>query len=129
MVFTGRLFGQRRKPSSTWRVTALTELNNFGLAAYRKNAFLRPSFPGSYHEGAGHQFSVGLEGGDFVADIFEAAHGDIAVAGESLSRELGVHARALETIGVQFGKRLRLDLYGDRCHLCPQWRLVHCSGD
>ena len=78
--------------------------NNFGLAAIAMVPAYAPFFPGSYHEGAGHQFSVGLEGGNFVADIFEAAHGDVGVAGESLSRELGVHARALETIAVQVEK-------------------------
>ena len=78
--------------------------NNFGLAAIAMVPPYAPFFPGSYHEGAGHQFSVGLEGGNFVADIFEAAHGDIGVASESLSRELGVHARALETVAVQVEK-------------------------
>ena len=78
--------------------------NNFGFAATAMVPPYAPFFPGSYHDGNGHQFSVGLEGGNFVADIFGEARGDIRRARESLSRELGAHARALDAIAVQVEK-------------------------
>jgi len=78
--------------------------NNFGLAAIAMLQPYTPFFPGSYHNGDGHQFSVGLEGGNFVADVFEAASRDIPLARESLSRELSAHARALDAIAAQVEK-------------------------
>jgi uncharacterized protein (UPF0210 family) len=78
--------------------------NNFGLAATAMVPPYAPFFPGSFHNGEGHQFSVGLEGGNFVNDVFAAARGDVRLAGESLTRELSEHARTLEAIGSQIEK-------------------------
>jgi uncharacterized protein (UPF0210 family) len=78
--------------------------NNFGFAATAMVPPYAPFFPGSYHDGNGHQFSVGLEGGNFVADIFGEAHGDRRLASETLTRELGANARALEAIAMQVEK-------------------------
>ncbi len=78
--------------------------SNFGFAAIAMVPPYAPFFPGSYHNGDGHQFSVGLEGGNFVADVFANAHGDVGLTRESLSRELGAHARALEAIAMQSEK-------------------------
>ncbi len=77
---------------------------NFGFAATAMLPAYAPFFPGSYHNGEGHQFAVGLEGGNFVADVFTAAHGDVRVAKENLSRELAEHARALEAIAAHIEK-------------------------
>ncbi len=74
---------------------------NFGFAATAMLPPHAPFFPGSYHDGDGHQFSVGLEGGNFVADVFTQAHGDARLAQASLSRELAEHARILEGIAAQ----------------------------
>jgi uncharacterized protein (UPF0210 family) len=63
-----------------------------------------PFFPASNHNGPGHQFSVGLEGGAFVADVFGESHGDPRTARELLSRELAKHARSLEAIALQVEK-------------------------
>jgi len=78
--------------------------NNFGFAATAMLPPFAPFFPGSYHNGEGHQFSVGLEGGNFVADIFGKANGDILRASETLSQELDRHARALEAVALQVAK-------------------------
>jgi uncharacterized protein (UPF0210 family) len=78
--------------------------NNFGFTATAMVPPNVPFFPASYHDGAGHQFSVGLEGGGFVEDVFAAAHGDLRAASENLSRELGGHAVALERIAMQVEK-------------------------
>ena len=90
-----------------------------------------PFFPGSYHNGADHQFSIGLEGGNFVADVFEEAHRVTSLSRleRICRRELGVHARALDDHRGTSRKRFRMDLHGARCHSCAQRRLVHWSGD
>ena len=77
---------------------------NFGFAATAMVPPYAPFFPGSYHNGGGRQFSVGLEGGNFVADVFGKVHEDIRLATESLSRELSAHARVLEAIALQVEK-------------------------
>jgi uncharacterized protein (UPF0210 family) len=79
--------------------------SNFSLAAIAMVPPFAPFFPGSYHNGDGHQFSVGLEGGNFVADVFENAHPDVSLAKETLSRELAQHARALDAIAVRVEKQ------------------------
>ena len=77
---------------------------NFGFAATAMLPPYAPFFPGSYHNGDGHQFSVGLEGGNFVADIFGETQGDVQRARESLARALDAHAHALEAIAAQVEK-------------------------
>jgi uncharacterized protein len=75
--------------------------NNFGFAATAMLLPYAPFYPGSYHDGAGHQFSIGLEGGNLVADVFAAAKGDLSVAADRLSQELGAHAKILEAIATK----------------------------
>ena len=77
---------------------------NFGFAATAMLPPYAPFFPGSYHNGDGHQFSVGLEGGNFVADIFGETQGDVQRARESLARALSAHARALEAVSARVEK-------------------------
>jgi len=72
--------------------------NNFGFAATAMLRPYAPFYPGSYHDGAGHQFSVGLEGGNLVADVFAAAKGDLGVAADRLTQELGAQANILDAI-------------------------------
>ena len=79
-------------------------LHNFDFAATAMLPPYAPFYPGAYHNGAGHQFSIGLEGGNFVADIFAAAHGDTRQAAERLSQELSAHARLLDDIAAQVEK-------------------------
>ena len=71
---------------------------NFNFAATAGLRPYAPFYPGSYHNNAGHEFSVGLEGANFVADVFAEAHGDFNQAKERLSQALSEHARALEGI-------------------------------
>src|SRR5713226_3336413 len=59
---------------------------NFNFAATAGLRPYAPFYPGSYHNNAGHEFSVGLEGGNFVADVFAGAHGDFTQARERLSQ-------------------------------------------
>jgi uncharacterized protein (UPF0210 family) len=78
--------------------------NNFGFAATAMLPPYAPFFPGSYHHGPGRQFSVGLEAGKFVADVFAAA-GSLQAAPALLSKEFVVHARRLEDIANQVQQR------------------------
>jgi uncharacterized protein len=75
--------------------------NNFGFAATAMLLPYAPFYPGSYHDGAGRQFSVGLEGGSLVADVFSAANGDLGVAADRLAQELGAQAKILEAIATK----------------------------
>jgi hypothetical protein len=75
--------------------------HNFGFAAIAFVPPYTPFYPASYHNGDGHQFSIGLEAGNFVADVFAGAKGDVPTARENLSRELAAQARALEAIALQ----------------------------
>jgi uncharacterized protein len=77
---------------------------NFDFAAAAFVPPYTPFFPASNHNGQGHQFSVGLEGGAFVADVFTESHGDPRLAQELLSRKLAEHARSLEAIALQVEK-------------------------
>ncbi|HMH00060.1 MAG TPA: DUF711 family protein, partial [Terriglobales bacterium] len=74
--------------------------HNFDFAAAAFVPPYTPFFPASNHNGQGHQFSVGLEGGAFVADVFAESHGDPRTARELLSRKLAEHARSLEAIAL-----------------------------
>jgi len=77
---------------------------NFDFAAAAFVPAYTPFFPASNHNGQGHQFSVGLEGGAFVADVFTESHRDPRMARELLARKLAEHARSLEAIAMQVEK-------------------------
>jgi uncharacterized protein (UPF0210 family) len=77
---------------------------NFDFAAAAFVPPYTPFFPASNHNGQGHQFSVGLEAGAFVADVFTESHGDPRIARELLSSKLAEHGRSLEAIALQVEK-------------------------
>jgi len=79
-------------------------VRNFDFAAAAFVPPYTPFYPGSNHNGRGHQFSVGLEGGSLVADVFTESHGDPRIARELLSHKLAEHARSLEAIALQVEK-------------------------
>ena len=70
---------------------------NFNFAASAMLRPMAPFFPASYHTGAGHQFSVGLESANVVAEAFATA-GGMAQAQDELTARLGTHAQRLEQI-------------------------------
>ena len=61
---------------------------NFRLAAIAMLAPYAPFFPGSYHTGEGHRFSVGLESANVVQAVFENERENPDKASQSLSTEL-----------------------------------------
>jgi uncharacterized protein (UPF0210 family) len=58
-----------------------------------------PFFPGSYHNGAGKQFSIGFEGANVVQEVFARTHGNYDAAVAELTKALDVHAKVADRIG------------------------------
>jgi uncharacterized protein len=85
-------------------VHALTEQSPNSEANFRftATAMLKPYgpfYPGAYHDGAGREFSIGLESANVVQEVFAQTHGDFSRSVEELTRQLTVHARIAESIG------------------------------
>jgi uncharacterized protein (UPF0210 family) len=72
---------------------------NFAATAMLKP--LGPFYPGSYHTGAGHQFSIGYEGAGVVGDVFAKDKGNAEAATADLTAELTKHAAVAERIGTE----------------------------
>jgi uncharacterized protein (UPF0210 family) len=64
-----------------------------------------PFYPGSYHSGPGHCFSVGLESANVVESVFAATGHDPKAAAEQLAKALGEHGRAAEALARQVEKQ------------------------
>jgi len=60
-----------------------------------------PFYPGTYHTGAGRQFSIGFEGANVVQQVFTRTHGDFSGSVAELTKQLTVHAKIAESIGLQ----------------------------
>jgi hypothetical protein len=72
---------------------------NFNFTASAMLKPYGPFYPGAWHDGAGKQFSIGLEGANVVKEVFTRTHGDFAGSVAELTRQLTVHAKAAESIG------------------------------
>jgi len=70
---------------------------NFSFAATALVPSLTPFYPGSYHTGFGHQFAIGLQSANIVAEAFAGARNPNG-AREALATTLGQHARAIESV-------------------------------
>lgn len=55
-----------------------------------------PFFPGTFHDGEGKRFSVGLESANVVQDVFARVHGDFPFAVAELTRAMTIHARTIQ---------------------------------
>jgi uncharacterized protein len=74
---------------------------NFNFTA---TAMLRPYgpfYPGAYHTGAGRRFSIGLEGAHVVQQVFARTHGNFDTSVAELTKQLTVHAKVAESIGLR----------------------------
>ena len=58
-----------------------------------------PFFPGSYHTGAGRQFTIGFEGANVVRDIFAKDKGNAEAALADLTVALTKHASVAAAVG------------------------------
>ena len=72
---------------------------NFAFTATAMLKPLGPFYPGTYHTGAGKQFSLGFEGANVVQEVFARTHGDFDGSVAELTKQLTVHARVGESIG------------------------------
>ena len=72
---------------------------NFNFTASAMLQPYGPFFPGSYHTGAGKQFSIGFEGANVVLDIFTKDKGNPNAAITDLTAALSKHAAVAEAIG------------------------------
>jgi uncharacterized protein (UPF0210 family) len=72
---------------------------NFTAAAMVKP--YGPFYPGTYHTGAGKQFSIGFESANVVQDVFARTHGDFNGSVAELTKQLTIHARVAESVGTQ----------------------------
>ncbi len=74
---------------------------NFNFTATAMLQPYGPFYPGAYHTGAGKQFSIGLEGANVVQEVFARTHGDFGASVAELTRQLTVHAKVAESIGLR----------------------------
>src|SRR3979411_70612 len=58
-----------------------------------------PFFPGSYHTGAGRQFTIGFEGANVVRDVFAKDKGNAEAAIADLAAVLTKHAAVADAVG------------------------------
>ena len=72
---------------------------NFNFTATAMLKPLGPFYPGSYHTGAGKQFSIGMEGANVVRDVFARDKGDADTAQRDLTAALTKHGMVAASIG------------------------------
>ncbi len=74
---------------------------NFNFTATAMLKPYGPFYPGTYHDGAGKQFSIGFEGANVVQEVFARTHGDFDASVAELTKQLTIHAKVAESIGSQ----------------------------
>ena len=72
---------------------------NFNFTATAMVKPYGPFYPGTYHTGAGKQFSIGFESANVVQDVFARTHGNFDGSVAELTRQLTVHAKEAESVG------------------------------
>jgi uncharacterized protein (UPF0210 family) len=83
---------------------------NFTATAMLKP--LGPFYPGSYHTGAGKQFSIGFEGAGVVAEVFARDKGNAEAATADLTAALTKHAQVAEQVGNRIATETGWDFVG-----------------
>jgi uncharacterized protein len=78
---------------------------NFQFAVTAMLGPYGPFFPGSYHVGPGHQFSVGFESANVVQAVLVAHRGNLADTEKSLTTELSRYYLEGEQIAIDVAKR------------------------
>jgi uncharacterized protein (UPF0210 family) len=78
--------------------------NFTALACVRPNS---PFFPGSWHDGRGDEFAIGLESAGVVVEVLRETHGDAPRARGALVAALSLHARALSTAARRIARATR----------------------
>ena len=76
---------------------------NFNFAATAMLSPYAPFYPGAYHLGEGRRFAIGTEAANVVARAFRGRP-SAPEAAERLTRDLGTHATAIESLAQQIVK-------------------------
>src|SRR5258708_16227158 len=74
---------------------------NFNFTATAMVKPYGPFYPGTYHTGAGKQFSIGFESANVVQDVFARTHANFAGSVAELTTQLSIHAKVAESVGAQ----------------------------
>lgn len=77
---------------------------NFNFNATAMLAPYTPFYNGSWHDGEGKRFAVGLQSANVVAEVFAKTSHQPAAANAMLRDELAVHAHAAEAVALEFAK-------------------------
>ena len=72
---------------------------NFNFTGTAMLKPLGPFYPGTFHTGAGKQFSLGFEGANVVREVFARTHGDFNASVAELTKQLTVHSKVGESVG------------------------------
>jgi hypothetical protein len=74
---------------------------NFNFTATAMVKPYGPFYPGTYHTGAGKQFSIGFESANVVQEVFARTHGNFDGSVAELTQQLTIHAKVAESVGAQ----------------------------
>jgi uncharacterized protein (UPF0210 family) len=74
---------------------------NFNFTATAMVKPYGPFYPGTYHTGAGKQFSIGFESANVVQEVFARTHGNFDASVAELTKQLTTHAKVAESVGTQ----------------------------
>ncbi len=77
----------------------------FNFTATAMLAPYAPFFPGSYHTGEGHQFSVAWEAANLVDEVFAGTGSNVQLAAERLRKAFAEHALETDTIAREVEKQ------------------------
>jgi uncharacterized protein (UPF0210 family) len=74
---------------------------NFNFTATAMVQPYGPFYPGTYHTGAGKQFSIGFESANVVQEVFARTHGNFDASVAELTRQLTLHAKVADAVGAK----------------------------
>lgn len=97
-----------------WRVAAISphSQGTFSFAAIAMLPQGSPFFPGSWQQGNGGRFSVGLQSASVVREVFERTHADAPRAITELARALTAYAQQVQGIAAQVERRTGWHYWG-----------------
>ena len=97
-----------------WQVAAVSARSQ-GTFSFAATAMLEqgsPFFPGSWQQGHGGRFSVGLQSANVVTEVFKRTHGDAPRAIHELSAALQGYERRVAALAAQVAGQTRWQYWG-----------------
>lgn len=85
---------------------------NFNFTATAMVKPYGPFYPGTYHTGAGRQFSIGFESANVVQEVFARTHGHFDESVAELTQQLTIHAKVAESVGARVAASTGWDFMG-----------------